>query len=124
MMIRIANQLARSLKIQALVTGESLGQVASQTLENLSVINQVATIPILRPLVGFNKDEILEHARLWDTHDTSVLPTADCCTLFADQHPVLRGQISSIEQQEQQFSISDLIQEALESITVWKQSPQ
>jgi thiamine biosynthesis protein ThiI len=118
MMIRIANQLAYRIKAKALITGESLGQVASQTVENLGSIDSVTELPILRPLIAFDKDEIIDLAKKWGSYETSIRPATDCCTLFADRHPILRSNPLVIEEQEKKFSIPDLIQEALDGILV------
>lgn len=115
MMIRIANEAAKKLGAKALVTGESLGQVASQTLDNLATIDSVAELPILRPLITYDKDEIIEYAKKWGSYEISIRPAADCCTLFADRHPTLKSDIALIEEQEKKFSVSDILQEALES---------
>jgi len=112
MMIRIASKLAQRAKALALVTGESLGQVASQTLENMSSINEVASIPILRPLITFNKDEIIAQAKRWGTYETSIRPSIDCCTLFADRHPTLRANAASIQEQEARLNIAEWVEEA------------
>jgi len=90
LMVRIAETLARATGAQALVTGESLGQVASQTLANISRINEVATLPILRPLIGMDKQEITGEARALGTFEISAEPDQDCCTLFVPKHPATR----------------------------------
>src|SRR5262249_61753951 len=90
LMIRIAEAIARRHGALALATGESVGQVASQTLENIARIDEVARMPILRPLVGMDKLEIIEQARQLDTFETSIEPEADCCTLFVPRHPAYR----------------------------------
>jgi len=90
MMIRIAEALARQVGAQALVTGESLGQVASQTLQNIAAIDEAATVPVLRPLIGMDKLEITDEARRLGTFETSIEPDADCCTLFTPKHPNTR----------------------------------
>ena len=87
MMVRISQQVAEKIGAKALVTGESLGQVASQTLEALSATNEVATIPIFRPLIGFDKVEIMDLAKKINTYDISIEPYADCCTVFVPEHP-------------------------------------
>ena len=87
MMLRIAEALARTTKAKALVTGESLAQVASQTLDNMAVIQQASTLPILRPLVGMDKQEIVDQARRIGTFDISSIPDQDCCQLFVPKHP-------------------------------------
>ncbi len=113
MMVRISCALARRLKAQALVTGESLGQVASQTLENMSTINAVANLPILRPLIGYDKDQIIEEAQKRGTYETSIRPAVDCCTLFADRHPSIRTTLPLIEEQEAKFPVQEFVEEAL-----------
>ena len=116
MMMRVSSMLARKLNAQALVTGESLGQVASQTLENIAAVDAAATLPILRPLITFDKDEIIEQAKRWDTFSTSVRPAADCCTLFADRHPILKATQEIIEEQEARFPVAELAEQALAGI--------
>jgi thiamine biosynthesis protein ThiI len=90
-MVRIAERIARFEKALALCTGESIGQVASQTLPNIAVIDEVASIPILRPLVGMDKEEITREARALGTFPISILPDQDCCTLFIPRHPTVRA---------------------------------
>ena len=91
LMMRIAERIAQSHRAQALVTGEVVGQVASQTLENLSSINSVVTMPVLRPLVGMDKDEITAEAQRLGTYPISIIPDQDCCTLFTPRHPATQG---------------------------------
>ena len=91
---------------RALVTGEAVGQVASQTLENLAVINAVATLPVLRPLVGSDKDEIVAEAQALGTYPVSIVPDQDCCTLFTPKHPATRARRSAVEQAEQSLQPS------------------
>ncbi len=117
MMIRIANRVAKTLKIEALVTGESLGQVASQTLENLAVIHSASHLPIFCPLITYDKDEIIQQAHQWGTFETSIRPATDCCTLFADRHPLLHTSLAAVEEEECKFSVNHLVEEALSSIT-------
>jgi thiamine biosynthesis protein ThiI len=116
MMFRIASALAREIEAQALVTGESLGQVASQTIENIATIDAVASLPVFRPLIGFDKDEIIDLARGWGTFETAIRPGVDCCTLFADRHPSLRTSEMSVEEQEKLFPVDELVREALASV--------
>ena len=118
MMIRIADAIAREIRAQALVTGESLGQVASQTVENIATINSVAKLPILRPLITASKEDIIEQALKWGSYDISIRPGLDCCTLFADRHPILRSSLERIEEQESLFSPAELVQEALDQVTI------
>jgi thiamine biosynthesis protein ThiI len=122
MMIRIANEVAKKVGAEALVTGESLGQVASQTVENLSSINSVAKIPILRPLIAFDKDEIIERAKKWGSFEVSIRPGLDCCTLFGDRHPTLRSTPSLLEEQEAKFSVQELTEEALSGLQIHRVS--
>src|SRR5690606_25084947 len=96
-MLRIAVQVAQRVGALALVTGESVGQVASQTLENMAVINAVTTMPILRPLVGFDKQEIVERAEAIGTYPISIRPYEDCCTIFVPEHPATRPQLAVVE---------------------------
>ena len=92
LMMRIAERIARLHRAQALVTGEAVGQVASQTLENLTSINgSVATMPVLRPLIGMDKEEITVEAQRLGTYPMSIIPDQDCCTLFTPRHPATRA---------------------------------
>lgn len=116
LMIQIANQVADRIGAQGLITGESLGQVASQTLENLSATNAVSTIPVIRPLIGLDKEEIIESALKWETYETSIRPGADCCTLFADRNPVTKAVMDEVEEQESKIEIDALIQEGLDGM--------
>lgn len=99
-MMRLATRLARERECHALITGESLGQVASQTLLALGVTDTVADLPVFRPLIGMDKEEIVTIARKIDTYDTSILPYEDCCTVFTPRHPRTRPTISAVEEQE------------------------
>jgi len=117
-MLRIAVQVAQRVGALALVTGESVGQVASQTLENMAVINAVTTMPILRPLVGFDKQEIVERAEAIGTYPISIRPYEDCCTIFVPEHPATRPQLAVVEAAEAPLDVEGLVQEALESIEV------
>jgi thiamine biosynthesis protein ThiI len=118
MMMRIAAQTAFAKGALALVTGESLGQVASQTIESISVISQASPLPILRPLVGMDKDKIVDQARLIGTYETSILPFDDCCTLFVPRHPQTRPQLSQVEKAEEPLAIAELVQEAVDKTEV------
>jgi len=109
MMLRIAEQVARREKCQALITGESLAQVASQTLENMAVIQQAAQLPVLRPLVGMDKQEIIEQARRIGTYEISSIPDQDCCQLFVPKHPATRARLADVEQDEGRLDIEALI---------------
>ena len=118
MMMRIAEGVARNEKAKALVTGESLGQVASQTLENMSVIEQAATLPILRPLVGMDKQEIIDQARRIGTFDISSIPDQDCCQLFVPKHPATKARIREVEESETSFNVQELMRLGVEGATL------
>ena len=109
MMLRIAEAIARNEKAKALVTGESLGQVASQTLENMAVIQKAATLPILRPLVGMDKQEIVDQARRIGTFDISSIPDQDCCQLFVPKHPATKAGFREVEDAETSFDVKELL---------------
>jgi thiamine biosynthesis protein ThiI len=115
MMLRIAEALARAEKAKALVTGESLAQVASQTLENMAVIQQAATLPILRPLVGMDKQEIIDQARRIGTFDTSSIPDQDCCQLFVPKHPATKACLSEVEADESKLDVNELVRYGVEN---------
>ncbi len=117
MMLRIAETLARTAKAKALVTGESLGQVASQTLDNMAVIQQASTLPILRPLVGMDKQEIIDQARRIGTFDTSSIPDQDCCQLFVPKHPATQACFADVEADESKFDVNELVQYGFENAT-------
>lgn len=114
MMFRLAVRIADDAGALALVTGESVGQVASQTLESMRVINQVIDIPVLRPLVGMDKHEIISRAQAIGTYETSVLPYEDCCTLFLPKHPATRPRPEQALEAEKALDIEDLLAGALE----------
>lgn len=113
-MLRIADALARQYGAHALVTGESLGQVASQTLSNLRVIEAASSLPVLRPLIGMDKAEIMAQAESIGTYATSILPDQDCCTLFVPRRPATRSSLSEIEAAEQKLDTPALLQLALQ----------
>jgi thiamine biosynthesis protein ThiI len=114
MMLRIAEVIARNEKAKALVTGESLGQVASQTLDNMAVIQQAAQLPILRPLVGMDKQEIIDQARRIGTFETSSIPDQDCCQLFVPKHPATKAQFREVEDAETSFDVRELVRLGLD----------
>jgi thiamine biosynthesis protein ThiI len=118
LMLRIAERLARKGGAQALVTGEVVGQVASQTLENMNVIAAASTLEILRPLVGMDKDEITAEARRIGTYDISIIPDQDCCTLFTPRHPATRARLAAVEQAERALAIEDMVASAVASTVV------
>lgn len=117
-MMRIATKVANKYEYKALFTGESIGQVASQTLESMAAINAVTNIPILRPLASMDKHHIIEIAREIGTYETSILPYEDCCTVFVPENPVIRPEISICEEGEKELDIDKLIDECLEKSTL------
>lgn len=118
MMLRIAEKVAKNGKYLALYTGEAVSQVASQTLENIFAIGEVVKIPILRPLIGFDKADIIKKAQEIGTYEISILPHDDCCTRFMPKHPETRGKIEEIYQSEENLNMDKLIEEALANIEV------
>jgi thiamine biosynthesis protein ThiI len=118
MMLRIAEAIARKEKAKALVTGESLGQVASQTLDNMAVIQQAARLPILRPLVGMDKQEIIDHAHRIGTFEISSIPDQDCCQLFVPKHPATKANFRDVEADEAKFDVKELIRYGLDNATL------
>jgi thiamine biosynthesis protein ThiI len=114
MMLRIGAAIARKERAQALVTGESLAQVASQTLENMAVIGQAATLPLLRPLVGMDKQEIIDQARKIGTFDISATPDQDCCQLFVPKHPATKAKLADVERAESGLDLASLVQAGVE----------
>ena len=102
-MMRIAERIARNRNCGALITGESLGQVASQTMESINVTNSVVTLPVFRPLIGMDKTEIIETAQSIGTFDTSILPYEDCCTVFLPKNPVIKPKIEWAEKYEERI---------------------
>ena len=113
LMMRIAQQIAVGDGCKALITGESLGQVASQTIDALHCTNAVATVPVFRPLIGMDKDEIIDIARRIDTFETSLQPFEDCCTVFTPKHPKTRPTVEMLEEAEAQFDFAPLIERAV-----------
>lgn len=116
MMQRIASRLAGRSKARALVTGESLGQVASQTLENMTCIENAAAFPVLRPLVTFDKHETIEVAKRIGTFELSCLPEPDCCTVFMPDHPVIRGREEDCREAEERLDVPGLVERAVRGV--------
>lgn len=116
-MFRIAERHALKIGAQCLITGESLGQVASQTIEGMTSSNSVVEkLPVLRPLVGFDKNEIIERAVKIGTYETSILPYEDCCTVFLPDFPAIRPKLSEILEEEQKLDVEGLIEQAFSSL--------
>jgi len=117
MMMRIAQRVAEHQNCKALITGESLGQVASQTMEAIGTTDAVCTMPVFRPVIGMDKEEIVQIARKIGTFDTSILPYEDCCTVFTPKHPQTRPKLEQVEQQEAALDIDALVEEAFQGVT-------
>ncbi len=117
-MMKIAERIAGSERASALVTGDSLGQVASQTLENMAAIEENIKIPVLRPLIGFDKKEITSKAEEIGTYKTSILPHEDCCSLFMPEHPETKAKLEEVEAAERELEVENLITEAIKETTV------
>ncbi len=120
MMYRIGEILAYKNKCKCLVNGESVGQVASQTLSSMTVINNVVKIPVLRPVVCFDKTEIIDLSKKINTYDISILPFIDCCTIFVPKHPVINPELDICEEYEKLIDVEGLIKRAIESEEVIK----
>ncbi|MBR6219935.1 MAG: tRNA 4-thiouridine(8) synthase ThiI [Clostridia bacterium] len=113
-MMRIAERIAKQFGALALITGESLGQVASQTMEALCCTDAVVTMPVFRPLIGLDKTEIMAVAEKIDTYETSILPYEDCCTVFTPRHPVTKPKLETMPKVEEKLDVEALVSEAVE----------
>lgn len=116
-MMKIAEEIAKNTECLGLITGESIGQVASQTVQSLAVTNEVCTLPVFRPLIGFDKMEIVDVSEKIGTYETSILPYEDCCTIFVAKHPVTKPNLNIIKRHEQNLTekIDELVRTALET---------
>ncbi len=117
-MMRIAEKIAKKYGAQALITGESLGQVASQTMEALVCTDAVVGMPVFRPLIGLDKTEIMDIAEKIGTYETSILPYEDCCTVFTPRHPVTKPKLDTMPDAERRLDIDALVDEAVENTEV------
>lgn len=119
-MMKIAEIIAKENECLGLITGESIGQVASQTVQSLAVTNEVCTLPVFRPLIGFDKMEIVDISEKIGTYETSILPYEDCCTIFVAKHPVTKPNLNIIKRHEENLKekIDELVQQALDSDVV------
>ena len=113
-MMRIAQEIARQNECNALITGESLGQVASQTMESIVCTDAVCEMPVFRPLIGMDKTEIMDIAKRIGTYETSILPYEDCCTVFTPRHPVTKPKLDTMPKAESKLDIEALVREAVE----------
>ena len=116
-MMRIAERIARREECGAIITGESLGQVASQTMQSMNVTNSVVTLPVFRPLIGFDKEEIIDISQKIDTFDISIRPYEDCCTVFLPKNPVIRPKIGEAVEYENRLDVDALIEDAVQRTT-------
>lgn len=117
-MFRIAQEIARRERANAIVTGDALGQVASQTLENIAAIEDAVSIPVLRPLIGFDKQEIIEKAKEIGTYDISILPHDDCCSLFLPKHPETKARLEDVRMAEERIDVEMSANDARENATL------
>ncbi len=113
LMMQISEKIALTCGAQALITGESIGQVASQTIESLTATNDAVTLPVFRPLIGFDKEEIVTRAKAMGSYETSILPFEDCCTVFVPQHPVTRPKLEEIRKSEARLDFTQMIETAI-----------
>ena len=113
LMMQISERIAVSCGAQALITGESIGQVASQTIESLTVTNDAVSLPVFRPLIGFDKEEIVERAKAIGSYETSILPFEDCCTVFVPQHPVTKPKLEDLRRSEALVDFAPMIEQAI-----------
>ena len=118
LMLRIAERIARARRAQALVTGDAVGQVASQTVENLSVVGAATSMPLFRPLIGMDKEEIIAEAIRLGTYTTSIIPDQDCCTLFTPRNPLTRARLADIERAEMSIPVEELVAQAVRDALV------
>jgi len=118
MMYRIAEKVAKRNKCLSIINGESVGQVASQTLNSMICVNEVTNFPILRPLCSFDKLDIIEIAKKIDTYDISILPYEDCCTVFVPRHPVINPNLKHIYEEESKIDFEPLLKEAIDNIEI------
>lgn len=119
-MMKVANLMAKRCKAKCIITGESVGQVASQTIENMTVTEHFAEFPMMRPLCGMDKEEIIRTSEFIDTYETSILPYEDCCVLFSPKHPVLRGTVEEAEEIYKALEVADLIVKAYKEREIYK----
>jgi len=117
-MMKIAELVAEKAGAQALITGEAIGQVASQTIESLTVTNDAVTMPVFRPLIGFDKEEIIDRAKAIGTFETSILPFEDCCTVFVPQHPVTKPKVAALRESEALVDFAPMVEKAIAEMEI------
>ena len=116
-MMRIAERLAKRVEAKAIVTGENLGQVASQTVESITSSNYVTEVlPVFRPLIAMDKDEIIDVAKKIGTFDTSILPYEDCCTVFLPKYPLIKPNLNKVQEEENKLDVETLIETAMNNM--------
>jgi thiamine biosynthesis protein ThiI len=119
-MVKLACQLANELDIKALISGENVGQVSSQTISNIHAISSASTLPILRPIAGNNKEEIILTAKEIETYEYSIAPHQDCCSFFLPLHPELKGNLKFIEKMEESLNNKELYETAMMKKEVYR----
>lgn len=118
-MMRVAEIIAKQNNLKAIITGESLAQVASQTIESMTVTNAVINdLPVLRPLVAMDKEDIIEISKKINTYETSILPYEDCCTVFLPEHPIIKPKMEKVLKEEERLNVDELIADALSKVEV------
>ena len=123
-MLIIAERLAKSIGAEAIVNGENIGQVASQTLTSMNTINQVTNFPVLRPLLTYEKNEIIQKSMYYGTYETSILPYEDCCTIFKPKKPKTQPNLENVEKYESNIDFEPLIEEALNDIEIYQSNSE
>ena len=118
-MYRIADKVVRKHYLDCIINGESVGQVASQTLESMKVVNDVTNLPILRPLATYDKDEIVEISKKINTYDISIRPYEDCCTVFVPKHPTIKPNIDEVLEEENKCQFTTELDEAVQNIKTY-----
>lgn len=121
-MYKIAEKIAQDNDINIIVNGESIGQVASQTLESMRVINEVTNMPIIRPLATYDKNEVIRIARKINTFDISIRPYEDCCTIFVPEHPIIKPKLDKVLQEESKCDLNPLIEEGMKNLKIYNLS--
>ena len=124
MMYRISERIARKNNCKVLINGESIGQVASQTLTSMAVINEVTKMPVIRPVACLDKLEIIDISKKIDTYETSILPYEDCCTIFVPKHPVINPELEKAIEYENLFDYEPLLQKAIKEEEIIKITPE
>ena len=119
-MVNISNKICQEINAKAIITGENIGQVASQTLTNLSIVDEASSLPIIRPLAGMNKEEIINKAIDINTYDISIEPYEDCCSYFVPPHPETKSNLNRIKKMEKSLEMDCLISNSLDKIEIKK----